>query len=92
MPARDVEAAENCHWQEKHDDILRDVDAGIREPDSLLVEALSAGDTLVPEEFDRVAQEDAAEERPKAMQYNGAHYDKGSLAEATDWEHAKILC
>lgn len=57
---RYVEALQNRHGKKQDDNILCNVDAGIGKPNGLLVEALSIGDGLVPEESDGKAEEDAS--------------------------------
>jgi hypothetical protein len=67
LPAGYPETLQHRDRKDQNDDVLHDVDSGIRKPNRFLVEAPSVGDSLVPEEFHWKAEKDTPEQGPKTV-------------------------
>ncbi|KAJ4355878.1 uncharacterized protein N0V89_003901 [Didymosphaeria variabile] len=91
LPVGDAEALQYRDREEQNDNVLRNVDGGVRKPNSFLVQALSVGDSFVPEEFDREAEKDTPHQCPKSIQYNETHDDKACSPKSRDWKYPHVL-
>lgn len=77
--------------EQKDDDILADVQAGVGEPNNILVHTVSAVVAPGPEEGDWGTHEDIAKDAPSTACYDYAQHDIASLLEATYRKDAEEL-
>lgn len=91
LPLRQHQVLQHRHRQQHGQEIGRDIDAGVDEPNHVLVETMATSDILVPEIRHWSAGENGAEEGPEAVDDHDAEHDPACDPELGADEDAEVL-